>query len=288
MDDAGAPLFQPHSEKLGGSSGLAAWLHRALAAQVRRSIGPERFRQAGHLADWRDGILPGMDPDAAGGLLHVGLRRRLHEPISPSALCVYSLLPWASDLASLTLCGLSAFREIRFDVRLPTGARGTPPVIHALAIGEQGVVGISARLFDYVAPARSRLATTYADAMLPELMGPWQEAAAVDDRREPLYRRQVDAPHLMKLALGLARIFPGRPVRLLYLFLEPAGCDGASVFDEHRTALDELSAATRDSAVSFVACSFHELWDGWTRARSTAMRGIVAELGRRYTVAMPI
>jgi hypothetical protein len=267
---------------------LAAGLQRTLSAQLKRCIGPERFRGAGRLIDWRDGILPGLDPIATDRLVHPGIRRRLHEPASAAALCVYSLLPWAGELSRLTLCDIGGFNDIRFDVRLPTGARGTPPVIHALAIGDGGVVGITARLFDYVSPRASRLASTYAGVALPEPMAPWQHVAQALDRPAPSQHPAVDGLQLTKLALGLARIFPRRPIRLLYLFLEPAGRDGAHVFDGHRASLGAVVAATREAAVTFTSSSFHELWEGWSGRDDRAMRGIVAELSRRYTVALPV
>jgi hypothetical protein len=100
--------------------------------------------------------------------------------------------------------------------------------------------------------------------------------------------RYVDIPSLTKLAIGLGRIFLGRPVQLLYLFLEPPEAASMAPFKEHRAELARLADSTAASGVKLVPCSFHELWEAWqTEDNPPELREIVAELSRRYAVAMP-
>ena len=74
--------------------------------------------------------------------------------------------------------------------------------------------------------------------------------------------RYVDVPALAKLAIGLGRIFAHRPVRLLYVFLEP---QAAPPYHSLRIGRNcrVWSNYTRDSDVPLAACSFHELWEDW-------------------------
>lgn len=254
--------------------------------RLRERIGPDRYNGYGQLADWRSGLVPGIEPELLGDRVF-DLRARLARPDSPAALTLNSFLPWLRHMERLRLAGIEGFRELHFDARCPTGVRGTPPHIELMASGSSGVVGASIRTFGYLDRRQSKLSPAYAALAVPETLRPWVELMhAVAARAERF--RYVDVPALAKLAVGMGRIFAGRPIRLLYIFLEPLDAANTSPFDEHRVELARLIAMVAESGVKLVACSFHELWQGWRRDEPfPGLREIVAELEQRYSVAMP-
>jgi hypothetical protein len=267
-------------------SSLAQRLQQALVRRLREQIGADRYNSFGQLADWRSGLVPGIEPELLESRVF-DLRARLVRPDSAAALTLNSFLPWLRQMDRLRLAGIEGFKELHFDARCPTGVRGTPPHIELMASGASGVVGASIRTFDYLGRRQSRLSSAYTALVVSEALEPWVELMrAFADRTERF--QYVDVPALAKLAIGMGRIFVRRPTRLLYVFLEPAGAAGVLPFAEHRRELARLAALTAGSAVRLVACSFHELWEGWRREEAPPrLREIVAELERRYGVAMP-
>jgi hypothetical protein len=266
---------------------LALLLQQDLQARLRDVIGLDSFsRGTGYLTDWQAGLAAGLDSDAPG-LHRGGLRRSLQRPGSCMALAVNSFLPWVPHPRKLALCGLGEFTEIQFDGRCPTGVRGTPPHIEVLASGPMGVVGVTARVFDYLVKRRSRPSPAYGSLELPARMAPWGELLREAGSDEPVFHH-VDTLTLAKLAVGLGRIFAHRTVRLLYLFVEPAQAPAVGPFAAHRAELARLIDGTRDSGVPLTAISFQELWQAWRDGQTPdAVRAVAAELCRRYAVAMP-
>ncbi|HEX6012249.1 MAG TPA: hypothetical protein VFY87_10710 [Geminicoccaceae bacterium] len=263
---------------------LAQRLRQALARSLKTAAsGPMQD------GDRRGrGLIPGVEPER----LDLRVQELLRRPIRPDgalALALNSFLPWLPCPESLRLGGVSRFRELNFDVRCPTGVRGTPPHIELVASGADGVVGVTVRVFDYLGQRQSRLSPAYASFAVPAALASWAGLAgsgvAGADRGRSGY---VDVPALTKLALGLGRIFARRPVKLLYLFLEPVAAAGTVPFAEHRAELARLVERTRGSAVALVPVSFHELWEAWgTGDAPPGLRGTIAEVSRRYAVAMP-
>jgi hypothetical protein len=202
-------------------------------------------------------------------------------------LALSSFLPWLDQPDGLRLAGITRFRELNFDVRCPTGVRGTPPHIEVVASGPAGVVGATARSFDYLALRRSKLSAAYATLDVPSALAPWAALMRAETDGQERFR-YLDVPTLGKLAIGLGRIFEHRPVRLLYLFLEPVDAGICQPFLDHRAELAWVAEQTRDSAVVLVASSFHELWEEWCVAETPAtLREIAAQLSRAYAVTMP-
>lgn len=216
------------------------------------------------------------------------LRARLARPETVGALVAASFLPWIAHPDALPLAGILGFRELHFDARCPTGVRGTPPIMDFMASGSAGVVGVVACLFGYLGHRPQRLTSAYAALEVPAGLSPW--AAYLRSGAEELARfRHVDAAAVAKLAVGLGRIFAGRPARLLYLFLEPEGAEALPCFARHRAELRHLADATDAGALRFVPMSFHELWASWqVETVPKTVRGIAAELARRYAVATPV
>ena len=266
---------------------LALLLQQGLRTRLRDLLGPDSFNRAtGDLLDWQAGLT--AEPQVDVPSLHrQGLRQSLQRPDSCMALAATSFLPWAPHPDRLALCGLGDFTEIHFDGRCPTGVRGTPPHIEVLASGPSGVVGVTVRVFDYLIQRQARPSPAYRSLELPARMVPWAALLREADSDQRGFRH-VDILMLVKLALGLGRIFAHRPTRLLYVYLEPARASQLGPFAAHRQELARLVDGTRDSAVPLTAVSFCELWAGWRDGRAPQpVRAAAAVLGRRYAVAMP-
>lgn len=214
------------------------------------------------------------------------LRSRLARPETAAALTVASFLPWLPHTAALRLAGIAGFRELHFDARCPTGVRGTPPHIDFMASGPNGVAGATVRAFDYLVRRPSRISAAYTALMVPPGLMAWASLLQRESAGEGDFRH-VDVVALAKLAIGLGRIFLGRPVRLLYLFLEPEAAAGLPPFSRHRDELARLAQDTAAGDVRLVPTTFHELWASWQNDETPpGVRGIVAELSRRYAVAI--
>jgi hypothetical protein len=264
---------------------LAQHLRQALARSLRTAAAGGPARGDG----WRaGGLIPGVEPERPDSRVQELLRRPIR-PDGALALALNSFLPWLPCPEVLRLGGISRFRELNFDARCPTGVRGTPPHIELVASGAEGVVGVTVRVFDYLGRRQSRLSPAYASFAVPAALASWAglvgPGAAAGTGGRSGY---VDVPALAKLAIGLGRIFAHRPVKLLYLFLEPVAAAAAAPFAEHRAELARLVERTRGSAVALVPVSSHELWEAWgTGDAPPGLRGTVAEVSRRYAVAMP-
>jgi hypothetical protein len=270
--------FEPGAK---AGSALGVLLNDLLQRRLRQKIGAAGFGGLGQLVDWRLGLVDGIDPDSLTGRLQA-MCPRLTRPECAMALALNSFLPWREQLAMLRLAGSTGFSELHFATRCPTGVRGTPPVVDMVAAGPEGVVGIAVRVFDYLAPRRSGMSAGYRSLQVVDGMTGWVQLL-----RDGAGFDHVDVVGLAKIAIGLSRIFQRRPVRLLYLFLEPHEPAG-TVFAAHRAELARLGDLVVDGAVSFSAGSLHELWQDWCAEDTpAAVRAIAAELANRYGVVMP-
>lgn len=211
------------------------------------------------------------------------LRGRLARPETAPALALASFLPWLPYVAGLRLAGIEGFRELHFDARCPTGVRGTPPHIDFMASGPNGVAGATVRVFDYLVRRSARISSAYATLEVSPGLQAWAAHLRSDAWNE---FRHLDVVTLAKLAVGIGRIFARRPVRLVYLYLEPQGGAQAAPFLRHRDELARLADDTVDSDVTLLPLSFHELWADWQDAATPEpVREVVAELSRRYALA---
>lgn len=260
---------------------LATLLNELLQRRLRHAIGAERFGPQDRLVDWRSGLVDGIAPEAMTGRLQA-MCPRLARPESAMALIINSFLPWQACLATLRLADAQGFTELYFGTRCPTGVRGTPPNVDVVASGPGVVAAATVRVFDYLAPKRAALSAGYRSLQVPEGMAAW--GRLVQDGGSFTH---VDVAGLAKVALGLSRVFQHRPIRLLYLFLEPRNPDEAA-FAAHRAEIAQVVEGVAGCDVGFGACSLHELWQGWCSDDTPAgVRAIAAELGRRYAVVMP-
>lgn len=214
-------------------------------------------------------------------------RSRLRSPDCAAALAINSFLPWQQAAGLLPLADFTGFAAMQFEVRCPTGLRGTPPHLDLLALREDAAVAVTVRCTEYLGRRRSSLAVSY-DRLLAETAGLERWREALDGlRSDPGELRFVDLGALIKYALALGRTFPDRPTVLLYLYWEPLDAESFEEFRQHRSELETIVRATEGGRITFRAQTFQSLWDDWSmRERPDWLPAHVARLHRRYDVAL--
>lgn len=256
----------------------------ALAEALRHQRAGEVVRSDGRIRRISDLLIDGVHheqlPDSVD-------RTRLRSPQSAAALTINSFLPWQSAPDHLPLAGWAGFGAIQFEVRCPTGLRGTPPHLDLLALRDEVAVAVTVRCVEYLSRRKTAVAPSY-DRLLDETPGlePWLRQLH-KLRNQPTGYRHLDLGALVKHALALGRTFPERPTILLYLFWEPLDSDQFDEFQRHREELAELADVVRDARVTFVPQTFDALWRQWEERTAPAwLASHVRRLRARYNVAV--
>ncbi|MGH6898151.1 MAG: hypothetical protein ACREJ5_16655 [Geminicoccaceae bacterium] len=248
-----------------------------------------RHQRAG-AAFLADGRIRRIDDLLIDGVHHEHLpdsidRTRLRSPHSAAALAINTFLPWQRTLDQLPLAGWTGFDVVQFEVRCPTGLRGTPPHLDFVALRGEVVVAVTVRCTEYLSRRKTAVAPSY-DRLLAATPGldPWR-AQLERLRHEPNCHRHLDLGALVKFALALGRTFPERPTTLLYLYWEPLNAEEFDEFCHHRREAAELRAAVGEARVAFDAQSFDAIWRQWADHRAPAwLADHVDRLRARYSV----
>ncbi|MEZ5934307.1 MAG: hypothetical protein R3F54_20680 [Alphaproteobacteria bacterium] len=214
-------------------------------------------------------------------------RVRLDTPHSSMALVINSFFPWQKNVDSLPLGGKLGFDAIQFNVRCPTGLRGTPPHLDLMALRDDHVVGATVRAVEYLKRKKSSISTTY-DRTLGETpgMSPWGDHLEAWRAGEVVYAH-VDLAALVKYATALGRTFPDRTSTLIYLYWEPLDAASYDEFRDHRRELASLAAAVEGARVEVVAESFDALWQRWLdQGGPDWLAAHVERLRSRYAVSL--
>jgi hypothetical protein len=215
-------------------------------------------------------------------------RTRLRAPHSAAALSINSFLRWRDATDQLPLAGWTGFDAVQFEVRCPTGLRGTPPHLDLLALRAEIAVAVIVRCIEYLSRRKTTVAPSY-DQLLATTPGlePWRRQ--LDRlRRDSQHYRHVDPGALIKFALALGRTFPDRPTILLYLYWEPINADRFEEFCRHREETAELADAVRDARVTFGPQRFEAMWQEWAaRGAPSWLADHVDRLRARYCVSIP-
>jgi hypothetical protein len=265
---------------------LAQRMGLALAQALRAHRGAELTPTLhdGRIRRLADLLIEGIDDEQLPGSLD---RTRLRSPDSAAALAVNTFLPWQTLPHELPLCGWVGFDAIQFEVRCPTGLRGTPPHLDLLALRGHNAVAVTIRCSEYLSRRKSAVAPSY-DRLLADTPGiaAWQRE--LDSlRRHPGACRYVDLGALIKYALALARTFPERSAILLYLFWEPMDARQFEDFRRHRDELHGLVERTQGARIEFAAQSFGALWRDWeARPSPHWLADHVRRLRARYCVSI--
>jgi hypothetical protein len=256
----------------------------ALTSALRNDHGQAPSRADVQRPDNRDLFIKGV----AERDLPVSLgRARLHTPHSGMALAINSFFPWRRASEQLELAKRGGFDAIQFDVRCPTGLRGTPPHLDLLALRDDHAVAVTVRSVEYLTRRRASLATSYDDLLADTPgMAPWRAHLSAWREGDAVYQH-VDLAALIKYATALGQTFPDRTSTLLYLYWEPLDADAYDAFRHHQRELEALTGAVQGARVDFAAQSFGRLWQDWAERSSPIwLADHVARLRRRYAVAL--
>jgi hypothetical protein len=256
----------------------------ALAEALRHDCAGEPLLDDGRIRRVNDLLIDGVADQQLPDSID---RTRLKSAHSAAALAINSFLPWRPATDQLPLAGWVGFDAVQFEVRCPTGLRGTPPHLDLLALREGAAVAVTVRCIEYLSRRKSAVAPSY-DRLLAATptLEPWHQLLE-QLRASPTMYRHVDLGGLVKYALALGRTFPDRVTTLLYLFWEPLDANRFDEFRRHRAELAALRDAVRDARVLFEAKSFESLWREWIEHHSPPwLPSHVARLRARYSVSI--
>ena len=130
--------------------------------------------------------------------------------------------------------------NIRFEGQYPTGLPGKPPNLDVIFELQNGsVVGIESKFTEWLSPKPTRK-PPFKEKYFPAGLGAWEKVGLQETQRlaeevqsKELVFRHLDAPQLMKHALGLAT-HCGSKFRLLYVYFDAPGQEG----DAHLKEID--------------------------------------------------
>jgi hypothetical protein len=254
----------------------------ALAEALRHERAGAAFLADGRIRRIDDLLIDGVQHEHLPDSID---RTRLRSPHSAAALAINTFLPWQRAPDQLPLAGWTGFDAVQFEVRCPTGLRGTPPHLDFVALRGETVVAVTVRCTEYLSRRRTAVAPSY-DRLLAATpaLDPWRGQLELL-RHEPDRHRHLDLGALVKFALALGRTFPERPTTLLYLYWEPINAEEFDEFCHHRQEAAELAAAVREARVAFHAQSFDAMWRQWAEQRAPAwLADHVDRLRARYSV----
>jgi hypothetical protein len=270
---------QSHHASLAQRTGLA------LAEALRQARDGKLLSANGRIRQIRDLLIDGVRYEQLPDSID---RARLRAPHSAAALTINNFLPWQRAPDQLPLAGWTGFDAVQFEVRCPTGLRGTPPHLDLLALRAEVAVAVIVRCIEYLSRRKTCVAPSY-DQLLAATPGlqPWRDQLE-RLRTEPQYYRHVDPGALIKFALALGRTFPDRPTILLYLYWEPLNAERFEEFCRHRMETAELADVVRHARVSFDPRSFEAMWQDWAaRGVPSWLADHVDRLRARYSVSIP-
>lgn len=221
----------------------------------------------GYVADWRLNLLSDANVDLIEADLREGkggeLGRKFCAAHSSAALAVNAFGPFRDGVAALPMPGVGDIRIERFERIFPTGLGGTPPHLDVSARGDLGVVAIESKCLEHLTPEAAGFAPAY--QKLTQLRGTTWFAEMERLRAAPRDYEALDAAQLVKHAFGLMNS-AGKGATLVYLFWEPDDAGEHDLFRRHREEIARFHERTRSGRLRFVALSYPELWDAWSRA----------------------
>ena len=270
---------QSHQASLVQRTGLA------LAEALRQERHDDLLCAHGAIRRINDLLIDGLRHEQLPSSID---RSRLRSPQSAAALAINTFLPWQRAPDQLPLAGWTGFDAVQFEVRCPTGLRGTPPHLDLLALRGEVAVAVIVRCIEYLSRRKTGVAASY-DQLLATTSGlePWRRQ--LDRLRQECHHyRHVDPGALIKFALALGRTFPDRPTILLYLYWEPLNADRFEEFRRHRAEAVELADAVREARGTFAPQRFELMGLVWAaRGAPSWLAHHVDRLRARYCVSLP-
>jgi hypothetical protein len=256
----------------------------ALAEALRHARGADPVPPNGQIRAVDDLLIDGVQHEQLPTSIDPS---RLRSAQSAAALAINTFLPWQRARDRLPLAGWTGFDAIQFEVRCPTGLRGTPPHLDLLAVRAEVAVAVTVRCTEYLSRRKTAVAASY-DRLLAMTPGldPWRRQLE-RLRHEPGRHRHLDLGALIKFALALGRTFPERPATLVYLYWEPLNADEFAEFCRHRAEVVEVAKAVADARVTMDGLSLEAMWREWAALNTPEwLPGHLDRLRARYSVSI--
>lgn len=205
--------------------------------------------------------------------------------ISSSALAANVFDYWSErDLAPiLRALGVDGrATELRFERKLPTGARGKSPNLDVVLTLDDGrLIGIESKFTEWITP-KTGMTTSLAPYISDEgsrwsqarLAAAARLARAVHDGEEKYFH--LDVPQLLKHALGLAKAST-TGWALHYLYFDGQG----EVAERHAEEIERFTLAV-GAELTFAARSYQSLVDSLGEAAPNEHAEYIAYLRDRY------
>lgn len=258
---------------------------RSQACAILQSRFAGHVDAQGYFPQWQDNLLPGVKAAQFQADLQSGsgseLRTKFRALHSSSALAVNTFASFKDHLQDLVLLGRNEYQQLRFEKKLSTGLRGTPPNLDVWLERENEVIAIESKFLEYLSPKAAKFSEKYARVALPQVDDYWWSAR---EQSKHAGKQYLDVGQLVKHAFGLLRYkanHPNSEVTLLYLFWEPLNAAQLTVCQQHRAQIESLAQQVQNSAVSLAWMSYDELWQHWRTVPALAPH--VAKLQNRYT-----
>lgn len=251
-----------------------------------------RLDASGYVAALEDNLLEGVALSSFEADLRQGggneLKKKFRAVHSSAALAANTFAPFKTSSHALNLAGIGAFDTVRLEGKCPHGVSKSAPNLDALAEGSEGVVAIESKLLEPLSPHTAMFSPKYKEKIVDDRRRSGWFAEMLRLETEPKAYRWLDAAQLIKHAFGIARTYPDRTARLLYLFWEPANPETHPIFAEHRAEIARFAKAISGGGPEFAAISYPELWREWAADRGTDdwLAVHVARLRARYEVAI--
>lgn len=183
--------------------------------------------------------------------------RALH---SSSALAVNFFDHWSETDAGplLQVLGLdSTLVSLDFERQFPTGLPGTPPNVDvALELGSGSIIGIESKFTEWLAPKRKSKAA-FKDKYFESGATNWTDrglsdcqSLAADMQRGAEHYRFLDAPQLLKHALGLATS-PAENFSLFYVYFDVPSAASETHQDDLERFTERVGQEVRFKAIRY-------------------------------------
>jgi len=203
---------------------------------------------------------------------------------SSAALAANCFGPFLGANASVPIAGQTYTGATELEKQCATGLGGTPPTLDFVVEGDQTVLGVESKCTEVLSEREATFSDRY-ESVIDTAHKSWsKEYKRLRDN--PHRYRHLDAAQLVKHYLGLRTAYPKRRITLLYLYWRPTNADAFAPYAIHEAEVEEFARRVADPRLRFLAMTYDELWDQWSKIRQpTWLKAHVKQLRRRYSVA---
>ena len=263
----------------------------ALARALKQTRPDIEVDERGYVKRVEDNLLPGIKREDFADDLDAGAGSELESKFlaaySSSALAVNCFGLFRRPGSTFGIGRHGGVRLRGFEKTFTTGlARAQPPHLDVVADGPSGLVAIESKCTECMGVKDAKFSGRYAtDITDVRCRGPWFAEMLRLMAGGSSYRH-LDAAQLVKHALGLAYKTEGRPVTLVYLYLEPINGEAEPAIRQHRDELAAFAARVAGGHPTFEAMSYSRLWASWQEQGDADLQEHVGNLKARYEVAV--